>query len=207
MKYKNILLIVFFLTLFVFQQVQAGATILSLENLSQINAAPANTNILFSTVQVYVYKLEDGSGALLPTHERCVWPDHFGVYGCGDDWPPGTLEPEGFLIVNVEQDYLRDVIATEMNLAQIIPDPQGEALKAQAIASRSVASWKSDHGPWDNGFGEPYGVWPRINNSNTYQVFVPGAHNTSAYKSSIDTAVGNTILSTVIKEHLQCSGL
>jgi peptidoglycan hydrolase-like amidase len=192
MKHRNILLVVFFLTLFVFQQAQAGATIPPLEYPSQINVAPANTNILFSTVQVYVYKLVNGSGALLPSRERCVWPDHFGIYGCGDNFPPGLLEPEGYLIVNVEQDYLRDVLATEMNLAQITPDPEGEALKAQAIASRSVASWKSANGPWDNGFGEPYGVWPRINNSNTYQVFVPGAHNTSAYKSAIDAAIDGT---------------
>lgn len=190
MKHKNILLVVFFLSLFVFQQVQASATIPSLERPSQIIAAPLNTNILFSTVHVYVYKLVSTTGALLPSRERCAWPDDFGVYGCGDNFPPGSLEPDGFLIVNVEQDYLRDVIATEMNLAQI--PPELEALKAQAIASRSVASWKSDNGPWDNGFGEPYGVWPRINNSNTYQVFVPGAHNTSSYKSAIDAAVDGT---------------
>lgn len=194
MKHKNILLVAFFLTLFVFQQVQAGATIPLLENPSQINAAPANTNILFSTVQVYVYKLVPNSGSIQnpDSPELCAWPRDFGVYGCGNDYPPGLLEPEGFLIVNVEQDYLRDVLATEMNLAQITPDPGGQALKAQAVASRSVASWKSSNGPWDNGFGEPYGVWPRINNSNTYQVFVPGAHNTSSYKSALDVAVDGT---------------
>jgi hypothetical protein len=39
MKHKNISLVVFFLTLFVFQQVQAGSTMPLAENLSQINAA------------------------------------------------------------------------------------------------------------------------------------------------------------------------
>lgn len=41
MKHKRTLLIVFFLTLFVFQQVQADATPPSAKNPSQINALPA----------------------------------------------------------------------------------------------------------------------------------------------------------------------
>ena len=143
MKRKNMLLIVFLLTIFVFQQVQASGVILPVNKSNKMHANSVNANILFDSVHIYVYKLVDGSGAIEVPSTRCVWPDHFGEYGCGDDYPPGTLEPEGFLIVNVEQDYLRDVLATEMNLAQIAPDSDGQALKAQAVASRSVASWKS----------------------------------------------------------------
>jgi hypothetical protein len=42
MKYKKILLVVFFLTLFIFQQVRAGAIVPSADNPSQVNLAPAN---------------------------------------------------------------------------------------------------------------------------------------------------------------------
>jgi hypothetical protein len=41
MKYKKILLVIFFLTLFVFQQVQAGATLPSKEKTSPNNVVPA----------------------------------------------------------------------------------------------------------------------------------------------------------------------
>jgi hypothetical protein len=41
MKHKNLLLLVFFLSSFVFQQVQAGATIPSVRKPSEMNAAPA----------------------------------------------------------------------------------------------------------------------------------------------------------------------
>jgi hypothetical protein len=40
MKYKKILLIVFLLTLFVFQQAQASAKAPFVKNLSQVNLAP-----------------------------------------------------------------------------------------------------------------------------------------------------------------------
>jgi len=50
MKHKNILLVVFFLTLFVFQQVQAGETMPS-NNPPQINPAPANVGILYNRVR------------------------------------------------------------------------------------------------------------------------------------------------------------
>jgi len=46
MKHKNILLVVFFLTLFVFQQVQAGET-MPPNNPPQINPAPSNVGILY----------------------------------------------------------------------------------------------------------------------------------------------------------------
>ncbi len=41
MKHKNFLLVTFFLTLFAFQQVQAGAIMPPKENPSQISFAPA----------------------------------------------------------------------------------------------------------------------------------------------------------------------
>jgi len=62
MKHKNILLTVFFLTLFISQPARADATIPPVKTAPQINGAPANTNILYPFVYVYVYKLVDGIG-------------------------------------------------------------------------------------------------------------------------------------------------
>ncbi len=191
MKHRNILLVVFFLSLFVFQQVRAGPT-LPLQ--SQNDSAPASVNVLRSNVYVYMFQLKSNTGGFLnDTPERCSWPDNFGVFGCGSnyaDLPP--LDPAGFLNVDVEQYYLRDVIAVEMDLVEL--SPESEALKAQAVASRTVANWKSVHGPWDTGDGYPQTKKDTgtINNSNEYQVYDPGAHNTSAYKSVIDAAVDET---------------
>jgi len=189
MKYKNILLVVFFLTLFVFQQVQAGATIPSAENPSQINAVPANANILFSTFHVYVYKLvpptETNSGSILPSHELCVYPADINLhtYGCGSEYPDlGIQEPQGYFQVG-EEYYLKNVLPNEMDFAEIPPDK--EALKAQAIAARTVASWKSVWGWWNESGS--------INNSTGYQVFIPGTYNAYPnYQADIDVALNAT---------------
>jgi hypothetical protein len=193
MKHKNFLLVAFFLTLFVFQQVQAGATIPS-NKTSLINVAPANT-VLFDTVYVYMYPLVPLTGELASS-TKCQWPNN--DYGCGSTPPPiMDQSPTGsFFRVNVEDDsskgtYLRDVIATEMNLAELHP-PEPEALMAQTVAARTFASWKSANGPWDNGQGQNSGVCPYINNSRTYQVYIPGAHVDSGYPSEITKAVDDT---------------
>jgi len=104
MKQKNTLLIVFFLTLFVFQQVQAGATIPSVERPSQVNPAPANVGILYDTFYVYVYHLvpadQPFAGSILNPGSpiQCEWPTS--AYGCGSE-PPGSLrEPEVFFMLH-----------------------------------------------------------------------------------------------------------
>ncbi len=198
MKHKNILLVVFFLTLFVFQQVQASTIIPPVKNPYSINAAPARTGVLLDYVNVYMYMLQPNTGGFLNnTPSRCEWPLNFGIYGCGDDYNDFYLvDPGSYMTVVIEdvgagKDYLRDVIATEMNLAEITPNL--EALKAQAIASRTVASWKYVHGPWDAGDGIPTDVnTGAINNTARYQAFAPGAYRKSGYKTDMDTATGDT---------------
>jgi len=191
MKHRRILLIVFFLALFVFQQVQAGGTMPLAEKPPRINAAPANTNILFPTIKVYVYPLVEGSGALLNPASPilCAFPydvEH-NTYGCGtmnsnpDD---GVQNPD---YIDVENYYLKDVIGTEMNVNGI--PPEIEALKAQALASRTVASWKAVYNPWTviDGVNS-------INNSITYQAFIPGSYglSSSTIQGAIDSAISGT---------------
>jgi hypothetical protein len=58
MKHKNILLIVFLLTLFVFQQVQATATMPSAEKMpDQKSVVPSTANVLAGLYRVYLYRL------------------------------------------------------------------------------------------------------------------------------------------------------
>ena len=95
MKRKNILLIVFLLTLFVFQQVQASTTTPSTGEISnKKSVAPSNASALSGFYRLYMYRLDDGveSGS---THRgerldvRCQWPDDMQSptfrYGCGNN--------------------------------------------------------------------------------------------------------------------------
>jgi len=54
MKHKNILLVVFFLTLFVFQQVQADGIVPIVGNSHEIDAAPVSAGILYDPLYVYI---------------------------------------------------------------------------------------------------------------------------------------------------------
>lgn len=175
MKYKKLLLIVFLLTLFVVQQAQAGTVIPSSEN-----PAPANTSLL-SEITIYLYPLIDTTGEFA-SQDLCKWPEDVGKYGCGDMNPNGDEYSNNTEMINPENFYLDDVLATEMNLAQIPPEP--EALKAQAVASRSIATWKAKYNPW-------VGV-NSLNNSRDYQVLNPGARKIGGYQSVIDDAVNGT---------------
>jgi peptidoglycan hydrolase-like amidase len=133
------------------------------------------------------------SGALRPSHELCTYNDinNPDSYGCGSKLAgTGNQEPQGFFNVLVEQDYLPDVLATEMNLAQI--PPHIEALKAQAVASRTVASWKTYWSRWTVETVNGYEI-NTINNSTQYQVFIPGAYDpSSATQADVGTAVSAT---------------
>jgi len=65
-------------------------------------------------------------------------------------------------MVTVDPYYLRDVITIEMNVAEIPPTPQElPALKAQAVAARTVASWKAANMGYVLG---QEGGWGYINN-------------------------------------------
>jgi len=187
MKRKNILLVVFFLTLFVFQQVQAGGAMPSIGNPRQINVAPVSVGILYDPLYVYVYKLvppdQVNSGSIQIPPTQCEWPNT--DYGCGSE-PPGSLrEPEGFFHVAGDY-YLRNVLPNEMDFAEITPN--AEALQAQVIASRTDASWKSANQP--EAVVRGFNV---INNSTQFQVFIPGTYNAYPnYQIDIDTALNAT---------------
>ena len=75
-----------------------------------------------------------------------------------------------------------------MNFAEILPDPDAEALKAQAVAARTVASWKSAQQP--EAIVRGFNV---INNSTQFQVFIPGTYNDYPnYQTDIDIALNAT---------------
>jgi hypothetical protein len=195
MKHKNTLLVVFFLTLFVSQQVQAGATTPFAEKPLQINA-PASANILFSTFHVYVYKLvpptEINSGSILPSHELCTYNDinNPNSYGCGSELPysgdpqnPNNQDTVKLFFYVDSDYYLKNVLPNEMDFAKI--SPELEALKAQTVAARTVASWKS---VWDQTYGDL-----AIDNSTAFQVFIPGTFNDYLnYQADVNTALNVT---------------
>ena len=152
MKHKNLLFVVLFLTMFVFQQVRAGGTISSIKNVSQKNVVPSNANTLVGFYRVYMYGLIPGgadAGNILPSHQLCQWPTDMqgSVYGCGNNPnfanPSDQNNPSNSYWIVAEDYYLKNVIALEMNLDELRP-PELEALKAQAVAARTVANYKTD---------------------------------------------------------------
>ncbi|MBI2759272.1 MAG: hypothetical protein HYX49_11410 [Chloroflexi bacterium] len=86
MKRKNMLLVVFFLALFVFQQVQAGGNLPSTGRPSEMNVPLANT-FLFDDVYVQIYPLND-SGRIIPGSSPCTLPNTSGVGDCPNIQPP-----------------------------------------------------------------------------------------------------------------------
>ena len=198
MKYKKFLLVVFLVSLFVFQQVQAETPLPHSENLSPINFAPANTKTLYDYVYVDVYQL-NSDGSIADGHILYSWPLPATIYGCGFGAgfiPKSDWAPEGFLFVNVEQYYLPDVLATEMDTVDI--PPVSAALKAQAVASRTHASWKTYNGWYrqverldDNGNIITFNI---INNSTDYQAFIPGTYDISS--SDIQTEIFKAVSET-----------
>jgi hypothetical protein len=69
MRYKKFLLLVFVLTLFVVQQVQAGTILPSAKDPSQINFAPANAPL--EHIWVWVLHLDDPSGRMAIPRTPC----------------------------------------------------------------------------------------------------------------------------------------
>lgn len=189
MKHKNILLIVFLLTLFVFQQVQASATMPSAEKMpDQKSAVPSTANALAGLYRVYLYRLIEGGihgGEITDEHVLCQWPTDMQVpvrYGCGDDPnfgnPSDPNNPSSSYWYVAEDYYLKNVIAREMNIMGL--PPTSAALKAQAVASRTFAYY--------NSYWLSYGD-SVIDNSTTYQVFIPGSFTG---QSDVNSAVNDT---------------
>lgn len=167
MKRRKILLIIFFLSLFVSQQVYAGANILSDGSVSQANLVQT----IGLPTQIYVNMLHldlDNGGKVASPRVECIWLER--AEGCGE---ANTQFPyqDYVALVDVENDYLLDVLPREMNMAENNPTPDVlPALQAQALAARSVAAWK------DKYLSDPYEANGHINNSIDYQVFIPYAY-------------------------------
>jgi hypothetical protein len=178
MKYKNILLVVFFLSLFVFQQAQASAKRPLVENPSGINLSPAS--IPLDHIWVWVFHLNPNNGELMNIPPiPCYYQDP--EFGCAEvgGYP---YEPNP-IYIDIENDYLPDVLAREMDVA--VNYPTLEALKAQVLAARTVATWKAITP------GQYYGQSNYINNSTDYQVFIPGSYD--SYKNPNDPAAAQQI--------------
>lgn len=191
MKLKNFLLVTSFLTLFVFHQAQAGATAPSRENPSQISFAPPYAPL--PTINVFVLWLNPITNAIDTTTwggpHKCVNP--YEHHGCGSIDPEQPNAARNPVPITVDPYYLRDVVTIEMNVGEIPPTLQElPALKAQAIAARTVASWKAVNQYYTLGSEGGPGY---INNSTQYQVFIPGSYNDyPTAQPFIDTAVSET---------------
>jgi len=150
MKRSKILL--FFLTftlLFFQQQLQQEANAQNLPSGDLSSDQSRQNSGLPTTVVVYMMKLHD-DGSLISDTDFCYQGDgaathcvEVGTYPPSDPYityaKPGYINP---LRVDVEHYYLYNVLPREMDVATY--DPPLTALKAQALASRSIAEWKAD---------------------------------------------------------------
>jgi predicted outer membrane repeat protein len=195
MKYKKVLLVVFLLAMFINQQAQAAKTTPSVENPSQNNSASADT--LYNYVSVNMYHLSNPGGQLKDNPPKKCWTLGYidPEFGCGTGDPLHTdiaQNPVTFNKEDLEKYYLKDVLSREMDVST--NDPTLAALRAQAIASRTVATWKAKYLP------DPYNDDPNysqiINNSTDYQVYDPGAYDT--YLNPRDSAGVQQMISTAI---------
>ena len=194
---KTLLFFVIFILLFFQQQQQQEANAQNLPSVGNLssNQSPQNSG-LPDTVVVYMMKL-NANGAIL-NGEFCNHGDDADTgcveYESGLLYPPpfdqyvtpkvsGTENP---LEVNVDHYYLYNVLPREMDVATY--DPPLAALKAQALASRSIAEWKADkrHNQFDE--------FKSVDNSTDFQVFKPGSfdHYNPAAKGKIQQAVDET---------------
>lgn len=167
MKHKKALLFLFLTILLVFQQVEVDAKALNnTEKLSPNKSAQVDG--LPTTVLIYMKEFDVNGG---PTNNLCYLGDT--TLGCvepgsGLTYPPsnqyvtfesGQVNP---IRVDIENYYLQNVLPREMNVKEIYPTL--EALKAQALAARTIADWKAGDNEW-------------ITNVTTDQVFVPGSYD------------------------------
>jgi len=200
---KVFLFFLIFILLFSQQQLLQGANaqkLLSVDNLSS-NQSPQNSG-LPTTVIVYMLKVNE-KGEKLGDYEYCRGGDDY-LTGCveegSDAYPPEAPgitydvicpdpgDPNSChknpMRVDVEGYYLYNVLPREMNVAENTPTLP--ALKAQALAARSIAGWKPDkrHNP----------NFKAIDNSTDFQVFRPGSldYYYPSAKSLIQQAVDET---------------
>jgi hypothetical protein len=180
MKHKNLLLVALFTALFVFQQAQASTDIAALDSSSQPDLLQSYNPP--SMIYVRMYRLDDRGFQVQPPQE-CSSGDN--TYGCtqladSNYYYPYDTSPA---LVDVENDYLLDVIAHEMYPGDY---PNAAALSAQAVAARSFAYYWHSQG------------WNLSNcaNCTNGQVFVPYAFEfflgDSDLQNKVSTAVSST---------------
>jgi hypothetical protein len=168
MKHKKTLLVFFFLVLFLLQQAQVDAK--GLPNVEGLLNTSYQASGLPSTVLVFMKEFTpDGE----PTNNLCFQGSI--ILGCvetnsGLTYPPSSQYitfPQGGsnpMLVDIEHYYLYNVLPREMDVKTYTPTLSTlPALKAQALAARSIADFKSRvNGGW-------------VTNVTTSQVFVPGS--------------------------------
>jgi hypothetical protein len=132
-------------------------------------AAPLVAYTPEALINVEMHRLDASGGRLIPqrvclqgdTNWGCTtFCDNLDVCAQGAHYYPYATNPSD---VNIQTDYLLDVVASEMNPA-IYPAAGDAAFQAQAIAARSYIWHKQEN--W-----EPSGY--QITNSNQDQVFIP----------------------------------
>ena len=177
MKHKKLLLVVFFLTLFIFQQAQASANLSLKEN--KANDLPQSKLSSLPT-QRYITMLHlDDNGARISFAATCTYGDT--SFGCAE--LGGYPYQDNPVWVDVENDYLLDVLPREMNVAENKPSTL-DALQAQALAARSLADWKFRY----------VGNSTYMDNSRDYQVFIPYAYE--YYAPDAMTLISSAVTST-----------
>jgi len=190
---------------------------LSLRTITLITKAVAQEEAqLFSEITVQMYALDPDSGAILDTEAPSCRVDDPSTpqneaddrYGCTafdrDHYPPDQVHPYPYITnpvtVSIEGDYLLDVVPREMG-------PSGHhplALRAQAIVARTYAYCAIHAGEQQGEEGEGGPYWGNclreINNSNSFQVFVPYHFDTltSADQQAVQDAVAEVVYLTYV---------
>jgi hypothetical protein len=217
MKRTKILFLLFIFALSIFQQRQeVNAQNLPSADNSSSNHSPQASG-LASTVIVYMRHINnDGVIVGTGTSSYCAYKDGEDTgcveQGSGLIYPPVNQYITFFvecqeghpndpnycsnnpIKVDIENYYLKNVLPREINVAE--NDPPLAALKAQALAARSIADWKAKQ-YWG------YDEFNSIDNSTDFQVFKPGSFE--AYHVA-DEAKANEIKNRITQAIQETSG-
>jgi len=189
MRYKKLLLVAFLLALFVFQQTQQANA--AIPSIAQYSSLAGNLQNYTPSAQMYVrlWRL-NGNGTRHEPYTECVTAGLENSHGCVENpsndptltlYYPYNTNPA---LVDVENDYLLDVVAREMP-AQYYPNLP--ALAAQAIAARSYANYQYD--------ASDINGYKIIANDTRYQVFIPYAFDaflgTDIFPSNVNSCDNN----------------
>jgi hypothetical protein len=177
MRYKNTLLIAFFLSLFVLQQTQASAKLLqnkgniSASNSVQTSGIPAQLYVTVAHLDEFNYPKYENNNIV-----KCESGDPF--WSCGEGGSGYPYGDENPVLISME-DYILDVIPREMNVAENTYTLA--SLQAQAVVARSYADYRL----------RLYGA---MDNSVNFQVFIPNAYE--LYNPAATELIGNAVSST-----------